>query len=89
MQDMVTMTVSPFPLGYHEHSWQVAAFTPYFLDQCPDTKHAEGCSINDYNDFAFASQGDILATTWMATDDFKTWWSMQVSDALNVSFPEL
>ena len=47
---MVGVGVTPFPLPYHVHSYQVMQLVPYFMALC-DT--GAGCYSNEYKDFAF------------------------------------
>ena len=57
VQDQITVAITPFPLPYHNHTWQVNQLVPYFDDLCQKTtgEVTEGpdCSINEYKDFAF------------------------------------
>lgn len=50
VSDQVGVGMTPVPLGYHVHSYQVAQLVPYFMDLC-DT--GRGCYSKEYKDFAF------------------------------------
>ncbi len=50
VSDQVGVGMTPLPLGYHVHSYQVAQLVPYFMELC-DT--GRGCYSKEYKDFAF------------------------------------
>ena len=72
VKDQITVGVTPVPLGYHDHSYQVAQLVPYFMQLCDEGK---GCYSNEYKDFSFENQSDILGMTNVSKDDFTAWWS--------------
>ena len=77
---------TPFPLPYNVHSYQVAQLVPYFMDLC---EAGRACLSNDYKDFAFKSQPDILKMTDTSQDDFIAWWSKQVADEFSLDEAEV
>lgn len=50
VRDQIGVGITPLPLGYHVHSYQVAQLVPYFMDLCAAGR---GCFSNEYKDFAF------------------------------------
>ena len=50
VKDQITVGITPVPLGYHDHSYQVAQLVPYFIELC-DT--GVTCLSNEYKDFTF------------------------------------
>ena len=50
VRDAVTVGLTPFPLPYHVHTYQVNQLVSYFMDLCVSGK---GCYSNEYKDFAY------------------------------------
>ena len=76
VRDQVGVGLTPFPLPYHVHSYQVAQLVPYFMDLCDSGR---GCYSNDYKDFSFQNLDTILGMSDTSLDDFTAWWSQQVA----------
>ena len=76
--EQVGVGLTPFPLPYHVHSYQVAQLVPYFMDLCVESANAT-CLSNEYKDFAFTKQGTILSMKDTSQNDFIDWWSEQVA----------
>ena len=48
--DQIGVGVTPFPLPYHVHAYQVNQLALYFMELCDE---GTACLSNDYKDFAF------------------------------------
>ena len=58
VSDYISLSITPFPLPYHVHSWQVGWLVPYFMDLCE--ADSSTCYMDEYKDFAFEKQSTIL-----------------------------
>ena len=52
--------MTPFPLPYHVHTYQVNQLVPYFMELCSTGR---GCYSNEYKDYAFENLDTILGMT--------------------------
>ena len=59
VSDYIYLAMTPFPLPYHVHSWQVGWLVPYFMDLCE--ADSSTCYMDKYKDFAFSKQSTILS----------------------------
>merc|ERR1719361_347221 len=81
--DQIALAITPFPLPYHVHSYQVAQLVPYFMQLCVESNSAT-CLDSEYRDLAFANLETILGMKDTSTNDFITWWSTTVETALGL-----
>ena len=82
--DQITVAYTPFPLPYHNHTWQVNQLVPFFDDLCAKSKgevtEGDNCVLDKYKDFAFENQEWALGETDMNKNDFVKAWSQKVAD---------
>ena len=83
VSDYIYLAMSPFPLPYHVHAWQVGWLVPYFMDLC--AADSSTCYMDQYKDFSFKMQPTVLSMTDTSLDDFIPWWSKQVADELGLN----
>ena len=60
VRDEIVVGVTPFPLPYHVHTYQVNQLVPYFMALCDTGK---GCHNNAYKNFAYKHLDEILSMT--------------------------
>ena len=76
--DMIGVGLTPLPLPYHNHTYQVNQLVPYFMAQCDIGKT---CLNNEYKDFAFDNLSTILhQKSDTSQTDFEAWWAAKVAD---------
>ena len=83
VSDYITLAITPFPLMYHTHSWQVGWLVPYFMDLC--SVDSTTCYMDQYKDFSYKMQPQVLAMKSTSQDDFIPWWSAQVATELGLN----
>ena len=85
--DQISIAYTPFPLPYHNHTWQVNQLVPFFVDLCEHknglVEQSSSCQIDAYKDFAFEQQDTVLGETEMSKQDFIKQWSKLVADKFN------
>ena len=82
VSDYIKVGTTPYPLGYHVHSYQVAQMVPYFMNFC---ESADVCTISAaYKDFCFENVDTILGMTTTSQDDFVTYWTAEVAMKLGL-----
>ena len=81
--DQIALAITPFPLPYHVHSYQVAELVPYFMDLAIETSNSVSLS-NAYRDLSFEYLSTILSMKDTSLNDFVTWWSATVETELNL-----
>ena len=87
VSDYIYLAMTPFPLPYHVHSWQVGWLVPYFMDLCE--ADSSTCYMDKYKDFAFSKQSTILSMKSTSQDDFIPWWSAQVATELGLKTEDI
>ena len=53
--ESIGIKISPFPLPYHAHAFQVAQLVPFWMDKYIDGKGSDEAKMNEYKDFCFAN----------------------------------
>ena len=86
VRDQVGVGLTPFPLPYHVHAYQVNQLVGYFMGLCAAGKE---CYSNEYKDFAFENQSTILGKHNVSQDDFKTWWGGEVAKKFKLDESEV
>ena len=86
VRDQVLVTVTPFPLPYHDHAFEVARLVPYFIDLCDS---GGGCHNREYMDLSYKYQPAILRMPTWSANEFVTWWTEKVAVNLKLDVEEL
>ena len=75
--DQVYWHYTPFPLPYHDHTFQVTQIVPYLMDLC--IEDSSNCLMNAYKDYCFAQLNNVLSQTDVSQVDFIAEWTAQVA----------
>ena len=67
--DQVNLAITPMVLPYHNHSFQVTQFIPYFIDMC--VADSTQCMINEYKDYCFDNYSFVLSENDLSQDAFE------------------
>ena len=86
VKDQVLVTVTPFPLPYHDHAYQVAQLVPYFIELC---NSGGPCHNRDYMDYSYRYLSAILHMSTWSEVEFETWWTQKVAVEFELDLEDL
>jgi hypothetical protein len=87
VRDQVQLSYTFLPLPYHHGVWIPHLLVPYILDVC----HADAtkCIFQEYMEYCFDHQGDMLDAKDTSQDDLIKSWTKQVADQFKLEQSDL
>ena len=86
--EQVGIKITPFPLPYHAHAFEVAQLVPFWINKFIDSKGSDEAKMNAYKDFCFKNYNQVLNDN-LGKADFQASWSKQVAAEFKIPEAEV